>query len=249
MGYRGPGARPVVGRCPINNLPAPGRLVGVSQNALRVVIAEDEALIRLDLKEMLEEEGYSVVAETGDGETAVDRVTSLRPDLAIFDVKMPVLDGISAAEQIAAERIAPVVILTAFSQRELVERARDAGAMAYLVKPFTKADLVPAIEMAVSRYTEIKALDEEVNTLRDRLEVRKLLDRAKGLLQSEHGMTEPQAFRWIQKTSMDRRLTMRKVAESVIEGTVATTEATGAGATESTDKAAAPQQAEKPAAE
>ena len=195
----------------------------MSQNALRVVIAEDEALIRLDLKEMLEEEGYSVVAEAADGETAVEKVTSLRPDLAIFDVKMPVLDGISAAERIAADRIAPVVILTAFSQRELVERARDAGAMAYLVKPFTKADLVPAIEMAVSRYTEIKALDEEVDTLKDRLEVRKLLDRAKGLLQSEHGMTEPQAFRWIQKTSMDRRLTMRKVAEAVIEGTLSTT--------------------------
>ena len=203
-----------------DNLPVPGRLVGVSRNALRVVIAEDEALIRLDLKEMLEEEGYSVIAEAGDGEAAVEWVTSLRPDLAIFDVKMPVLDGISAAERIAADRIAPIVILTAFSQRELVERARDAGAMAYLVKPFTKADLVPAIEMAVSRFTEIRALDSEVNTLRERLEVRKLLDRAKGLLQSEHGMTEPQAFRWIQKTSMDRRLTMRKVAEAVIEGTM-----------------------------
>jgi len=192
----------------------------VSQNALRVVIAEDEALIRLDLKEMLEEEGYSVIAEAADGEAAVDHVTTLLPDLAIFDVKMPVLDGISAAEQIAADRIAPVVILTAFSQRELVERARDAGAMAYLVKPFTKADLVPAIEMAVSRFAEMKALDSEVNTLRERLEVRKLLDRAKGLLQSEHGMSEPQAFRWIQKTSMDRRLTMRTVAEAVIEGTM-----------------------------
>jgi two-component system, response regulator PdtaR len=192
----------------------------VSRNALRVVIAEDEALIRLDLKEMLEEEGYSVVAEAADGEVAVERVTALRPDLAILDVKMPVLDGISAAEQIAADRIAPVVILTAFSQRELVERARDAGAMAYLVKPFTKADLVPTIEMAVSRFAEIRALDSEVNTLRERLEVRKLLDRAKGLLQSEHGMTEPQAFRWIQKTSMDRRLTMRKVAEAVIEGSM-----------------------------
>jgi two-component system, response regulator PdtaR len=203
-----------------DNVPPDGRLVGVSQNALRVVIAEDEALIRLDLKEMLEEEGYSVVAEAADGEAAVERVTSLRPDLAILDVKMPVLDGISAAERIAAGRIAPVVILTAFSQRELVERARDAGAMAYLVKPFTKADLVPAIEMAVSRFTEIRALDSEVSTLRERLEVRKLLDRAKGLLQSEHGMTEPQAFRWIQKTSMDRRLTMRKVAEAVIEGTM-----------------------------
>ena len=203
-----------------DNLQVPGSLLGVSQNALRVVIAEDEALIRLDLKEMLEEEGYSVVAEAADGEAAVEKVTALKPDLAILDVKMPILDGISAAERIAADRIAPVVILTAFSQRELVERARDAGAMAYLVKPFTKADLVPAIEMAVSRYTEIKALDQEVNTLKDRLEVRKLLDRAKGLLQSEHGLTEPQAFRWIQKTSMDRRLTMRKVAEAVIEGTM-----------------------------
>src|SRR5690242_11732739 len=186
----------------------------MSQNPLRVVIAEDEALIRLDLKEMLEEEGYSVVAEAGDGESAVDHVTTLRPDLAILDIKMPVLDGISAAERIAAERIAPVVILTAFSQRELVERARDAGAMAYLVKPFTKADLVPAIEMAVSRFAEIRALDDEIGTLRKRL------DRAKGLLQTEHGLTEPEAFRWIQKTSMDRRLTMRKVAEAVIEGSM-----------------------------
>jgi len=185
-----------------------------------VVIAEDEALIRLDLKEMLEEEGYSVVAEAADGESAVERVTELKPDLAIFDVKMPLLDGISAAERIAAERIAPVVILTAFSQRELVERARDAGAMAYLVKPFTKSDLVPAIEMAVSRFTEIKALDSEVATLRERLEVRKLLDRAKGLLQSDYGLTEPEAFRWIQKTSMDRRTSMAKVAEAVVEGTL-----------------------------
>jgi AmiR/NasT family two-component response regulator len=198
-----------------DNVPGDGRLVSVTRNPLRVVIAEDEALIRLDLKEMLEEEGYSVVAEVGDGESAVERVTSLSPDLAILDVKMPVLDGISAAE-----RIAPVVILTAFSQRELVERARDAGAMAYLVKPFTKADLVPAIEMAVSRFAEIRALDGEVGTLRERLEVRKLLDRAKGLLQSQHGLTEPEAFRWIQKTSMDRRLTMRKVAEAVIEGSM-----------------------------
>ena len=221
----GPGAEVLA-----HNVPRRCRLLGVSQNALRVVIAEDEALIRLDLKEMLEEEGYSVVAEAADGQAAVERVTSLRPDLAIFDVKMPVLDGISAAERIAAERIAPVVILTAFSQRELVERARDAGAMAYLVKPFTKADLVPAIEMAVSRFAEIKALDSEVNTLRERLEVRKLLDRAKGLLQSEHGMTEPQAFRWIQKTSMDRRLTMRKVAEAVIEGTMSTEASSGQGA-------------------
>jgi two-component system, response regulator PdtaR len=201
-----------------DNLPDPGTLVRVSQNQLRVVIAEDEALIRMDLREMLEEEGYAVVAEAADGEAAVERVTALRPDLAILDIKMPVLDGISAAERIAAERLAPVIILTAFSQRELVERARDAGAMAYLVKPFTKADLVPAVEMAVSRYAEIRALDDEIGSLRERLEVRKLLDRAKGLLQSEHGLSEPEAFRWIQKTSMDRRLTMRKVAEAVIEG-------------------------------
>jgi two-component system, response regulator PdtaR len=192
----------------------------VSQKVLRVVIAEDEALIRLDLKEMLEEEGYSVVAEVGDGESAVERVTALRPDLAILDIKMPVLDGISAAERIASERLAPVVILTAFSQRELVERARDAGALAYLVKPFTKADLIPAVEMAVSRFAEIRSLDSEIGTLRERLEVRKLLDRAKGLLQSQYGLTEPQAFRWIQKTSMDRRLTMRRVAEAVIEGSL-----------------------------
>jgi two-component system, response regulator PdtaR len=192
----------------------------VSGDPLRVVIAEDEALIRLDLKEMLEEEGYSVVAESGDGESAVASVTGLRPDLVILDIKMPVLDGISAAERIAVDRIAPVVILTAFSQRELVERARDAGAMAYLVKPFTKADLVPAIEMAVSRFAEIRALDTEVETLRERLEVRKLLDRAKGVLQSQHGLSEPAAFRWIQKTSMDRRLTMRAVAEAVIAGSL-----------------------------
>src|SRR5579863_10366479 len=193
---------------------------GVSKSPFRVVVAEDEALIRLDLKEMLEEEGYEVVGEAGDGETAVKLAVSQRPDLVILDVKMPVLDGLSAASQIAADRLAPVVILTAFSQRELVERARDAGAMAYLVKPFTKADLVPAVEMAVSRYAEIRALDAEIGSLRERLEVRKLLDRAKGLLQSEHGLSEPEAFRWIQKTSMDRRLTMRKVAEAVIEGSL-----------------------------
>src|SRR5947199_1209319 len=149
----------------------------MSQHPLRVVIAEDEALIRLDLKEMLEEEGYSVVAEAGDGESAVEHVTTLRPDLAILDIKMPVLDGISAAERIAAERIAPVVILTAFSQRDLVERARDAGAMAYLVKPFQKRDLLPAIEMAVSRHAEIVSLESEVSTLGERLEARKTVER------------------------------------------------------------------------
>ncbi len=194
--------------------------MSVSQTPLRVLIAEDEALIRLDLREMLEEEGYAVVGEAADGQAAVEAAGKLRPNLVILDVKMPVLDGISAAEHIAAEHIAPVVILTAFSQRELVERARDAGAMAYLVKPFTKADLVPAIEIAVSRFQEVTALEGEVGTLRDRLEVRKLLDRAKGKLQAEQGLTEPDAFRWIQKTSMDQRLAMRTVAERVIEGTM-----------------------------
>ena len=190
------------------------------------MIAEDESLIRLDLKEMLEEEGYVVTGEAADGETAITLTQSLRPDLVILDVKMPVLDGISAAERIAADHLAPVVILTAFSQRELVERARDAGAMAYLVKPFTKADLVPAIEIAVSRFQEISALESEVGTLRDRLEVRKLLDRAKGLLQSQRGITEAEAFRWIQKTSMDRRMTMRAVSEEVLAAAAA--EAAGA---------------------
>jgi AmiR/NasT family two-component response regulator len=200
------------------SVPGPGTLVRVTDRARRVVIAEDEALIRLDLKEMLEEDGYEVVGEAGDGETAVRLTVDLKPDLVILDVKMPVLDGISAAERIAADRIAPVVILTAFSQRELVERARDAGAMAYLVKPFTMADLVPAIEMAVSRYQEVRALEAEVGSLQERLETRKLVERAKGMLQSAHGWTEPEAFRWIQKTSMDRRLTMRAVAEAVVAG-------------------------------
>ena len=190
------------------------------------MIAEDEALIRLDLREMLEEEGYVVAGEAADGENAITLTQSLRPDLVILDVKMPVLDGISAAERIAADHLAPVVILTAFSQRELVERARDAGAMAYLVKPFTKADLVPAIEIAVSRFQEISALESEVGTLRDRLEVRKLLDRAKGLLQTQRGITEAEAFRWIQKTSMDRRMTMRAVSEEVLAAAAA--EAAGA---------------------
>jgi AmiR/NasT family two-component response regulator len=182
----------------------------------RVVIAEDEAIIRLDLKEMLEEEGYSVVAEAGDGETAVRLAGEHRPDLVILDVKMPVLDGISAAERIVGEKTAPVLVLTAFSQRELVERARDAGAMAYLVKPFTRADLVPAIELAVSRHEEMAALEKEVESLTERLETRKLVDRAKGVLQQRLGLTEPQAFRFIQKASMDRRLSMRELAESVI---------------------------------
>ncbi|MFD9812281.1 ANTAR domain-containing response regulator [Streptomyces sp. NPDC059080] len=183
----------------------------------RVVIAEDEALIRLDLKEMLEEEGYTVVGEAGDGQKAVELAREHRPDLVILDVKMPILDGISAAERIAEESIAPVLMLTAFSQRELVERARDAGAMAYLVKPFSKTDVVPAIEMAVSRFTELKTLEKEVADLTQRLETRKLVDRAKSILQTQYGLTEPAAFRWIQKTSMDRRLSMQQVAEAVIE--------------------------------
>ena len=185
----------------------------------RVDIAEDEALIRIDLKEMLEEEGYDVCGEAADGQTAVTMAGELRPDLVILDVKMPVLDGIAAAEQIARKRIAPVIILTAFSQRELVERAREAGAMAYLVKPFQKKDLLPTIEMALSRFTELVGLEAEVDDLQGRLDARKLVERAKGLLMTEHGMTEPDAFRWIQRTSMDRRMTMRAVADLVIGGT------------------------------
>jgi AmiR/NasT family two-component response regulator len=199
-----------------------GSLRQVSETApRRVLLAEDEALIRLDLKEMLEEEGFEVVGEAGDGETAVRLAKELQPDLVILDVKMPVLDGISAAEQVAAARIAPVVILTAFSQRDLVERAREAGAMAYLVKPFQKKDLVPTIEMAVSRFAEIVALEGEVAELTGRLEVRKLVDRAKGVLQTEHAMTEPEAFRWIQRASMDQRRSMRSVAQDVVDGVAA----------------------------
>ncbi|MEV7213104.1 response regulator [Kitasatospora cineracea] len=188
-----------------------------SPQITRIVIAEDEALIRLDLKEMLEEEGYTVVGEAGDGETAVKLVEELKPDLAILDVKMPVLDGLSAAERIHEQHLAPVLMLTAFSQRELVDRARDAGAMAYIVKPFSKSDLVPAIEMAVSRYTEMRTLEQEIADLSQRLETRKLVDRAKSVLQTKFGLNEPAAFRWIQKTSMDRRMTMAAVAEAVIE--------------------------------
>jgi response regulator NasT len=186
-------------------------------DARRVVIAEDEALIRMDLAEMLAEEGYAVVGEAADGATAVDLAEQERPDLVILDVKMPVLDGIAAAERIASARLAPVVILTAFSQRELVERARDAGAMAYLVKPFTRDDLVPAIEIAVSRFAELGQLEQEVADLGDQLAVRKALDRAKGVLQKELGISEPEAFRWIQKTAMDLRRSMREVAEGVVE--------------------------------
>ena len=187
---------------------------------VRVLIAEDEALIRLDLKEMLEEEGYAVVGEAADGVRAVELAEALRPDLVFLDIKMPLMDGLAAARQIADQRIAPVVILTAFSQRDLVEQARDAGAMAYLVKPFQKHDLPPTIEMATARFAEITALEREVQGLTDRLEVRKLVERAKGQLMAQRAMTEPEAFRWIQRTAMDRRTSMRQVADAVLaEGT------------------------------
>ena len=188
----------------------------MSTETIRVIIAEDEALIRLDLKEMLEEEGYSVVAEVGDGQQAVDRAQELQPDLVILDIQMPVLDGLSAAEQIASSRIAPVIVLTAFSQRELVERARDAGAMAYLVKPFSKNDLVPAIEVARARFAEMTALDGEVRTLEERLETRKLVEQAKGRLMEQQGLTEAEAFRWIQRTAMNQRTSMKALAQSII---------------------------------
>jgi two-component system, response regulator PdtaR len=188
-----------------------------SPQTRRVLIAEDEALIRMDLAEMLAEEGYDVVAAVDDGEQAIARTDELRPDLVILDVKMPRLDGIAAAQHIASRRIAPVVMLTAFSQRDLVESARDAGAMAYLVKPFGKSDLLPAIEMAVSRFAELQQLEAEVADLSERLETRKLVDRAKGVLQQQLGLSEPDSFRWIQKTAMDLRLSMREVADGVVE--------------------------------
>ncbi len=186
--------------------------------ARRVLIAEDEALIRLDLKEMLEEEGYAVVGEATDGEQAVRMAEELKPDLVFLDIKMPRLDGLAAAELIAGQRIAPVVMLTAFSQRDLVERARDIGAMAYLVKPFQKHDLPPTIEMATARFAEIVALEGEVHGLSERLAARKLVDRAKGVLMTQHAMSEPEAFRWIQRAAMDRRLSMREVSTSVLAG-------------------------------
>jgi two-component system, response regulator PdtaR len=206
----------------------------VGSETIRVIIAEDEALIRLDLKEMLEEEGYSVVAEVGDGQQAVDRAAELRPDLVILDIQMPVLDGLSAAEQIASARIAPVIVLTAFSQRELVERARDAGAMAYLVKPFSKNDLVPAIEVARARFSEMTALDSEVRTLEERLETRKVIEKAKGQLMAEQGITEAEAFRWIQRTAMNQRTSMKGLAQSIIDAG-AVTEAVPGSSPKGTD--------------
>lgn len=182
----------------------------------RVIVAEDEALIRLDLVELLRDEGYDVVAEAGDGEVAVVKARELLPDLVVMDVQMPRMDGITAAKIIATERIAPVVMLTAFSQRELVERAREAGAMAYVVKPFGASDVVPAIEMAIARFQEIRAVEAEVEDLEERLASRKAVDQAKGLLQRDMGMSEQEAFRWIQKTAMDLRKSMREVAEGII---------------------------------
>jgi len=183
----------------------------------RVVVAEDEALIRLDLVELLNDEGYEVVGQASDGEAAVAMARELEPDLVVMDVKMPVMSGIEAAEIISDERIAPVVMLTAFSQRDLVEQAREAGAMAYVVKPFDASDVVPAIEMAMARFAELRAVEDEAADLADRLESRKLVDQAKGLLQDSFGMTEAEAFRWIQKQAMDMRKSMKDVAEGVLE--------------------------------
>jgi two-component system, response regulator PdtaR len=184
------------------------------KSAIRILVAEDEALIRMDLVEMLEEAGYEVVAQATNGEEAIALATENKPDLAILDVKMPVLDGISAAEKIIS--IAPVLMLTAFSQRELVERARDAGVMAYVVKPFTIGDLIPAIEIAISRHTQMRSLADEVADLHERLETRKVIDRAKGILMKALNLSEPEAFSWIQRAAMDRRLTMKEVAQAVI---------------------------------
>jgi two-component system, response regulator PdtaR len=186
--------------------------------AVRVVIAEDEAIIRLDLKETLEEEGYEVVGETGRGDEAVELVREHKPDIAILDIKMPGLDGLSAAREITKERNAAVLILTAFSQRDLIEQARDAGALAYLVKPFQRSELIPAVEVALGRFQEMRALEAEVKGLEDQLETRRLVDRAKGLLMDKHGLSESDAFSFIQKTAMRERSTMKVIAQQVIDG-------------------------------
>jgi response regulator NasT len=187
---------------------------------IRVVIAEDEAIIRLDLKESLEEEGYEVVGEAGRGDQAIELARELRPDLAILDIKMPGVDGLTAARTIAAERICAVLMLTAFSQREIIEEARDAGALAYLVKPFQKNDLIPAIEVAIGRFRELQQLDSEVDALGEQLESRKLVDRAKGILIDECSMREQEAFTFIQRTAMSERSRMRDVAERIVAGTL-----------------------------
>lgn len=186
----------------------------------RVVVAEDEAIIRLDLKETLEEEGYSVVGETGRGDKAVELVRDLRPDLAILDIKMPGIDGLEAARAITKDRLCAVLILTAFSQREIIEEARDAGALAYLVKPFQKSDLIPAIEVAVGRFKELMALNGEVDALEEQLEARKTIDRAKGVLIDTHGLSESDAFGFIQRAAMNHRSTMKTVAERILSGEV-----------------------------
>jgi AmiR/NasT family two-component response regulator len=192
-----------------------------ANNRTRIVIAEDEAIIRLDLRETLEEEGYEVVADTGRGDLAIELVRQHQPDVAIFDVKMPGLDGLDAARVVSSEKICPVVMLTAFSQREVIEQARDAGALAYLVKPFQKTDLVPAIELAIGRFLEMKTLSGERDALDEQLELRKMLDRAKGLLIDKHSMTEQLAFDFIQKMAMSKRMKMRDVAAGVLSGEIA----------------------------
>jgi response regulator NasT len=194
--------------------------MSMDKKTTRIVIAEDEAIIRLDLRETLEEEGYEVVADTGRGDTAIEMVREHRPDVAIFDIKMPGMDGLDAARVVSAEKICPVVMLTAFSQREVIEQARDAGALAYLVKPFQKTDLVPAIELAIGRFLEMKALSGERDALDEQLELRKLLDRAKGLLIDQHSLSEQAAFDFIQKMAMSKRMRMRDVAVAVLSGEI-----------------------------
>ncbi len=190
----------------------------VATERTRVVVAEDEAIIRLDLKELLEEEGFDVVGETGRGDEAVELVRSLQPDLAILDIKMPGLDGLSAARLITADRLAAVLILTAFSQRDLVEQARDAGAMSYIVKPFQKSDLIPAIDIALGRHAELKSLETEVSDLAERLEARKMIDRAKGVLMDQHALTEADSWRFIQTAAMNRRTKVHEIAALVVDG-------------------------------
>jgi len=190
---------------------------GVEKEHPRVVVAEDEALIRLDLVELLEEHGYEIVGQASDGEEAVRLANELEPDLVVMDVKMPKMDGITAADKIAEDRICAVVMLTAFSQRDLIKRAKEAGAMAYVVKPFDASDVIPAIEIAMARFAEIRGVEDEVMDLEERLESRKIVDQAKGILQTSLDLTEPEAFRWIQKTAMDLRKSMREVAQGVID--------------------------------
>lgn len=189
--------------------------------ATRVVIAEDEAIIRLDLKETLEEEGYEVVGETGRGDEAVRLVRELKPDVVILDVKMPGLDGLAAARELNTTRESAVLILTAFSQRDLIEQARDAGALAYLVKPFQRSELIPALEVALGRFQEMKALESEVKDLAEQLETRRAVDRAKGLLMDHHALSEQDAFRYVQQTAMRERTTMRSIAERILAGDLA----------------------------